>query len=182
MIASSRYCEIGRDAVGFVFSFSPTPELTMGSTRLARDLCRRVGLMIRRSKFAKVRIAPTRVEATFEPIDEEEIGVLVNRIDVSISQFRRERLHPRIVEDILGITSRERLRWIKDGRLPTSGSGSFRRGRQDIHFPLHPPDRIAAIARNPEVIAVWRAADAAADGAAIPAVHSLPQPANNLLT
>jgi hypothetical protein len=51
-------------------------------------------------------------------------------------------------EEILGISGIERRRWNKDGRLPKSGAGSFRRGKQSISFNLHPPEKIAAFTRK----------------------------------
>jgi hypothetical protein len=80
-------------------------------------------------------------------------------IDRQLDDFSRGHLTPRAVEQVLGISTRERLKWTKDGRLPRSGSASFRRGH-DIHISLHPADKIAALAANPSIISAWRAADA----------------------
>jgi len=74
----------------------------------------------------------------------------------------KERLSPQMVEEILGITSAERNGWNKDGRLPKSGTGSFKKGRQQIYFYLHPVTEIAKLAANPKIIAEWREADAKA--------------------
>jgi hypothetical protein len=66
-----------------------------------------------------------------------------------------------MVEEILGIGGAERRRWTKDGRLPKSGMGPFKQGRQSIAFYYHPPQKIAELAANPNVIAEWRKRDAA---------------------
>lgn len=89
-----------------------------------------------------------------------DLAGLLSVIDSVLDEFREERLHPRVVEEILGITPRERRRWTKDGRLPKSGSGSFRRGQNTIHFSLHPARKIAALAGKPGMIETWRQDDA----------------------
>jgi hypothetical protein len=73
--------------------------------------------------------------------------------------FARGRVIPRLVEQVLGITTRERLRWTKDRRLPQSGSGSIKSGPRTIHFLLYPAHKIAQLASDPSVIADWRRAD-----------------------
>ena len=69
---------------------------------------------------------------------------------------------PKIVEEVLGLSARERRRWIKDGRLATSGTGQFKKGKTIFQFYLHRVDDIARLVAHPEIIAEWRAADAEA--------------------
>jgi hypothetical protein len=64
-----------------------------------------------------------------------------------------------MVEEALGITSVERKRWTKDGRLTKSGTDSFRKGRVIFQIYLHPPKEIALLMANPSIIAGWRQAD-----------------------
>ena len=66
---------------------------------------------------------------------------------------------PKIVEGVLGIGANERRRWIKDGRLPTSGTGKFKKGKTVFQFYLHRAEDIAWLIEHPDVIAEWRAAD-----------------------
>lgn len=82
-------------------------------------------------------------------------------IDAEVDAFRKERLHPKAVEEILAITARERRRWTKDGRLPTSGHTSFRRGQNFVYLLLYPPDAIASLSEHPDRIEAWRQADQA---------------------
>jgi hypothetical protein len=84
---------------------------------------------------------------------------LLSEIDAALDAFRKQRLHPLVVEEILGITASERRRWTKDGRLPQSGMDSFGCGRQSIHFPLRPATKIAELARRPATIEAWRHED-----------------------
>lgn len=66
-------------------------------------------------------------------------------------------LKPRAVEEILGITASERLRWTKGGQLPVCGHDSFVANGVTIEFSLHPVDGILAL-RDDGSIARWRAA------------------------
>ena len=77
-------------------------------------------------------------------------------IETSLASFARERLTPKVVEEVLGITSRERIRWTKDGRLPKSGTGSFKKGSHVFQYSLHPADKIAYLAEDPSIVASWR--------------------------
>ena len=86
------------------------------------------------------------VRASFPPRAADNLPELLSEIDAALAQ----RLHPLVVEEILGITASKRRRWTKDGRLPQSGIGSFGCGRQSIHFPLHPATKIAKLAPRPE--------------------------------
>ncbi|WP_340672720.1 hypothetical protein [Bradyrhizobium ottawaense] len=139
-------------------TFEPTAELTLGSRRRAIEARQRVAGLLRRRRF-KTSTQGEAICTTIAPHAIDELSDLLAAVDAALDAFRQERLHPRVVEEILGITSRERRRWTKDGRLPQSGSGSFRRGRQSIHFALHPATKIAALARQPETIDVCRNED-----------------------
>lgn len=80
-------------------------------------------------------------------------------VDQMLEAFQNERLEPKAVEEILGITAQERRRWSKDGRLPKSGTGQFKKGQHVFQYFLHPADGIAKIARDPQIIARWRVLD-----------------------
>src|SRR5262249_15381651 len=99
------------------------------------------------------------VSARFSERDLDRVEQIVDDLKRKLDVIAKERLTPRMVEEILGITSKERSRWTKDGRLPKSGTSSFKRGRQKIQLSTHPPDKIAALAIHPEVIEAWRTND-----------------------
>jgi hypothetical protein len=80
--------------------------------------------------------------------------------------FASEPMTPQMVEEILGISARDRLKWTKDGRLPTCGTASFTKGRVTITYALHPANRIAAMKSDPAIVAAWRNDDAAVSAAA----------------
>jgi len=100
------------------------------------------------------------IAARFDIADPEKIKCALADLDRMLDTLATERLSPQMVEEILGITALERKRWNKDGRLPKSGMGSFKKGQQQIYFYLHPIAEIAKLAANPKIIAEWREADA----------------------
>jgi hypothetical protein len=162
----SRYVTIDDGAAGIVLSFTPPRELTLGSARRAREARRRVAGLLRRHRL-KVSAKEEGIRTTIPPQATIDLVDLLSAIDEALDAFRQERLYPKVVEEILEITPRERRRWTKDGRLPKSGTGSFRRGQQSIHFALHPPQEIARLSNNPGIIVAWLKADAHGSGAAV---------------
>jgi hypothetical protein len=89
------------------------------------------------------------------------MGFVIAKIDLMLDRYASEPLTHRMVEEILGITSAERGRWTKDGRLPKSGMASFGRGPQSFYLYTHPPKQIRQLANRPDIIARWRKEDAA---------------------
>jgi hypothetical protein len=142
-------------------TFEPSPDLTLGSVRREKEARRRVARLLRRARPLQLLDGKTKTCAILASESTEALSKLLSDIDRALDAFRQESLHPREVEEILVITSRERVRWTKDGRLPRAGSGSFGRGRQTVQFALYPPKRIAALSREPQTIRAWREADAA---------------------
>lgn len=65
---------------------------------------------------------------------------------------------PRLLVAALSITNQERLRWTKDGRLPTSGSVTIRRG-QLIHVPTYDVGMVEALLAEPSIVDAWRVDD-----------------------
>lgn len=69
---------------------------------------------------------------------------------------------PREIEDILGITSTERRRWLEDGRLPSAGTRTMKlRGRGTITFHVFDPVFVAG-ALSSDLVVEWREQDAEA--------------------
>jgi hypothetical protein len=145
--------------------FEPTLDLTLGSQRRAKDACRFV-LVFLKWRRIKTWKQDEQVHASVARCETDKLPSLLFEIDAALDAFRRQQLHPRVVEEILGIAAEERRRWTKDGRLPQSGSRSFRRG-QSIHFALHPAAKTEALARRPEKIEAWRTQDKSASLAGV---------------
>ncbi|WP_092185529.1 hypothetical protein [Devosia sp. YR412] len=68
---------------------------------------------------------------------------------------------PREIQDILTITTTERHRWLKDGRLPSAGTRTVKlRGRaRKITFHVFDPRRVEEIL-NQDLVTIWRENDA----------------------
>jgi hypothetical protein len=71
-------------------------------------------------------------------------------------------LDPKSVDRILGITTKERLLWSEDGRLPTCGRSLIGHGNHQTMVLQFPIDEITAIASTPGLMESWRAQDMAA--------------------
>lgn len=68
---------------------------------------------------------------------------------------------PREIEDILSISTTERHRWLKDGRLPSAGTRTVKlRGRaRKITFHVFDPRRVEDMLDS-DIISTWREDDA----------------------
>jgi hypothetical protein len=153
----SRYLSVVATRDAIILTFEPDFALTLGLATRAREARRRVKACLR--AFGIHANGAGGVTACMAGIDTGHARRVVAEVDKVLDGFARGGLTPRMVEQVLGITARERLRWTKDGRLPQSGSGSFRRGPNVIHFPLHPAHKIASLAVDPSIVAAWREAD-----------------------
>jgi hypothetical protein len=157
----SRYVAVGESLHGVALTYKPSAELTLGSARLETQALSRVANAVRRAKPLAMTIEHPKLEATFDQAMASELPALLARIDALLDAFKKEGLHPRAVEEILGISSRERLRWTKACRLPKAVAGSFRAGPLSIYFAMYAASKIAELAKNPDVIRSWRDADIA---------------------
>nr|WP_247897184.1 hypothetical protein [Azospirillum argentinense] len=79
-------------------------------------------------------------------------------LDGAIERIAKRPFSPRQIEEALGITARERLRWTKDGRLPQSGSATIMRG-QRITLSTYAVDTVAKLAGDASIIDDWRRTD-----------------------
>ena len=68
---------------------------------------------------------------------------------------------PREIEDILAISTTERHRWLKDGRLPSAGTRTVKlRGRaKKITFHVFDPRRVEEVL-DQDLVSQWREDDA----------------------
>jgi hypothetical protein len=68
----------------------------------------------------------------------------------------RRLLTPRLMTAALGIiTSRERLRWTKDGRLPSSGRVQVRRAGPPS-IPTYSVSLVEGLVARPDILSAWR--------------------------
>lgn len=144
---------------GVLIRFRPHQDVTLGLPRRAWQITQRVADIIRRAAPVDLADLKDGLDARFATRP-SELDALLARIANCVNSFKRERLYPKAVEQILGISALERIRWTKDGRLPRSGTGSFVKGRQKIAFSMHPAGAIATLAADPDIIRRWREDDA----------------------
>lgn len=134
--------------------------MTLGLVSRNRELRRKLKAKLTRWHASAQTDEGEEITALLVNQDVETVISAIDDIDRMLDDFAKQRLTPRMVEDALSITSGERIRWTKDGRLPKSGTGTFRKGRQVFQFYLHPVKAIANLAANPGIIEGWRQVDA----------------------
>lgn len=66
---------------------------------------------------------------------------------------------PRVVEKCLGITGRERNRWMKDGRLPSCARHRSNRTETSFSIPYFPAELVNELCKRPDVVGGWREMD-----------------------
>lgn len=126
-------------------------------------LSKRLNHAIRYFKRAMLKAGadPAKIGRSRAELDLEfdELDRLLTRIDKRLQEFAGAPVPPRIVEGCLGITSGERNRWMKDGRLPACQS--HRSNRTQATFTIHyfPATLVNALATRPDIISLWREQD-----------------------
>jgi hypothetical protein len=158
-----RHLEVSRTKTNFRAVFQVPDKITLKSEIRRSNL-----IYTARSRLAKHRLdfvkTPERIETTCTLTSYEKFFEIIAVLDQELEECANSRLTPLEVEQTMGITSRERLKWTKDGRLPTDGTGSFRKNGITITFSLHPYSGIVAI--KPETVERWRQDDINATKAA----------------
>lgn len=137
-----------------------------------------LGLCVHRGECnAAIRLLMTRSAGTFvkssqscvfDPDSRQAAENLAHDIRERLFRIARKPVSQRQVEDVLSITSRERIRWGKDGRLPRSGISRIRKGVSEITLWTYPCDAIEDLAANPAQICRWREEDAATTSIGLP--------------
>ena len=105
------------------------------------------------------KIARRSRAVLFPEGDEESAKQLVRSVNEVLTKIAHKPISQRRVESLLDITSAERRRWSKDGRLKPSGSARIRRGSL-ISLPTYSPVMIEQLLKSPAILADWRAFDA----------------------
>jgi hypothetical protein len=81
----------------------------------------------------------------------------LSKLDALVGKIANRDLTPKMVEGILGITNKERLRWTKDGRLRRVNAAPIR-GR-NVNVTLYSARQISQLAKQKTVIEAWRRGD-----------------------
>jgi len=160
----TRYGTVIESASRLTVTFEFSEELTLGLAHRTREARRRVLKWLRRIDPLTIEKGDGHLNATFSCDVAGALAGALKAIDRDLQALMGERLHPALVEELLGITGRERIRWTKDGRLSSFGRSSFSRGPHSIGYAFYRPSEIIKLVKSPGVIRQWRAADAAGNG------------------
>ena len=90
---------------------------------------------------------------------ERQLHRRLRRIDERLIAIVEAPVPPRIVEKCLGITGRERNRWMKDGRLPSCAQHRSNRTETSFSIPYFPADLVNELCKRPEIVGGWREID-----------------------
>jgi hypothetical protein len=122
---TASYLDISKVAEGRI-SFRPAFSLTSGSSERAAQSLRLVRSVFRQKISCVVTQSETEmvIECDAGPI--EELLQVCSSVERKLEKIRVEPLPAKAVEEILAISSAERRRWSKDGRLPHVGNSLFR--------------------------------------------------------
>jgi hypothetical protein len=96
----------------------------------------------------------------FDRLNESSIVCVARRMELWVSAILTAPVPPKAVDRALGITSRERIRWYKDGRLRICGRYPFGYSAR-VRVPFFVFADIARLQGAPEVIEDWRKEDSA---------------------
>lgn len=101
-------------------------------------------------------------ELTLRFPDDAGDGAWAEKVSKALENIEALPVLPREIQDILSITTTERHRWLKDGRLPSAGTRTVKlRGRaRKITFHVFDP-RFVEDALDRDVVVDWREQDAA---------------------
>jgi hypothetical protein len=153
------YVSLSPRPSGILLRFEPPYSITLGLAARAKEARRRVRRVLKQTAVLDFRSDGDAIEARFA--NERDANLAAAEMRKRLAAYLAEKLSPDLVEELLDITSRERVRWTKDGRLPTSGTVQFKKGRQTFQVFQYPVEGIGRLLENPGAVAEWRAQDAA---------------------
>lgn len=89
-------------------------------------------------------------------------AALIHDLERTVQKIALRPLTPAMVQEVLGISSRERIRWAKDGRLAPTAIIEVRRG-QAFRFGTYDVISVRRLLEDPRIVAAWRKADGTAN-------------------
>jgi hypothetical protein len=142
------YVQLYRQGNALLLRFEPPYEITLGMRPRVKECRRRVLRVLKQAVTFSQDDDGHVVVARFNLSQKRDAQRAAAEIDRRLTAFAEQRLSAKAVEGVLCITSKERIRWTKDGRLPKSNAS--------YQFPL---DKIADLLAHPQIISEWRNAD-----------------------
>ncbi|HEY3032773.1 MAG TPA: hypothetical protein VGJ68_21735 [Bradyrhizobium sp.] len=151
--------ELSSTGANFIVRYAPPITLTIGSGSRAVHAVRLVKSVLKRLPGCVVQIANNAFTAHISDITKSEILDAIERANQRLDEFSEEKLTAKTVEKILNVTTLERRRWTKDGRLPHSGTAFFQAGRTQVQVATYSRETVLFFASRPDLIRTWREAD-----------------------
>jgi hypothetical protein len=139
-----------------LISYQRDAESNLGFRLREREVC--LAVKSKLGRLGKIHPGDRPFSFRVENPDQKLVDTIVADIKRLLGAITSRPLVPKQVQQLLGISTQERLRWTKDGRLVCSGHISFRKGR-NITIATHPVDEISKLISHPEIIAAWRQND-----------------------
>ncbi|MER8550319.1 hypothetical protein NKH41_32645 [Mesorhizobium sp. M1169] len=139
-----------------------TPAATFGSSVRARGIFLEIRARLP-TEFSKLLNIESRVLTLRLSEGAENDGqVVFGIISKALQNIEDLPVIPREIEDILTISTAERHRWLKDGRLQSAGTKTVKlRGRaRNITFHVFDPQHVEDVLDR-DLVTVWREQDAA---------------------
>ena len=153
------YLDTSRVASERIVGFVPDIELTCGSSQRSVQAIRLVKTIFRQGVDCVVTSSEGGISIACPEASETDILQLCSAAARRLARLQQEPLTAKMVEKMLSITSAERRRWSKDGRLSTAGRAFFSNGKNQITLFMYPPDTIRRLLDQPNQIAEWRQRD-----------------------
>jgi hypothetical protein len=144
LLIECRHLQVTQGTDGVAVQFTPQPSLTARSTQRAQQAVRIVKSALKRIKNRDIEQSDSVISARIYDENSSILHDILKSVDRKLDHLESEFLTTGMVEEILNITSRERVRWTKDGRLPNAGKASFKRGQNRVHLFIYrqSPSRI----------------------------------------
>ncbi|MER9252394.1 hypothetical protein NKI59_11345 [Mesorhizobium sp. M0598] len=139
-----------------------TPAATFGSSVRARGIFLEIRARLP-TEFRKLLNIESRVlTLRLSEGAENDVQVVFGIVSKALHNIEDLPVIPREIEDILTISTAERHRWLKDGRLQSAGTKTVKlRGRaRNITFHVFDPQHVEDVLDR-DLVTVWREQDAA---------------------
>ncbi|MES0155909.1 hypothetical protein NKJ81_20210 [Mesorhizobium sp. M0018] len=139
-----------------------TPAATLGSSVRATGIFLEIRARLP-TEFRKLLNIESRVlTLRLSEGAENDVQVVFGIVSKALQNIEELPVIPREIEDILTISTAERHRWLKDGRLQSAGTKTVKlRGRaRNITFHVFDPQHVEDVLDR-DLVTVWREQDAA---------------------
>jgi hypothetical protein len=139
-----------------------SPAATLGSAVRAKGILLEVRARLPAAERKLVDVESGVILLRVPEDGDDDFHDIVQAVSATLREIEALPVIPREVEDILTISSAERHRWLRDGRLQSAGTRTVKlRGRaRKITFHVFEPRHIEDVLDR-DMVSVWREQDAA---------------------